>query len=244
MARPKKNNADYFSHDNDMRNDEKIKAVRRKFKHEGYSIWNMMLEKLSKSDGFTMKYNDMNLELWAGDFEVETDKLKEILEYFQKIELLINLEGEIFSENMIRRFSGLIGKRNKQREEFQKQKPAEKTVSESESTQSKVKETIVKESKVNKTIEEREKDFIAEVNLAIDHPPERLKKFIDYWAEKSPRSKKMRFEHELVFDIKKRLVTWAANELKFNSNGKDSNTVRKDLTSTLQTSGSSGFGKL
>ena len=31
MARPKKNNADYFSHDNDMRNDERIIALIRKF---------------------------------------------------------------------------------------------------------------------------------------------------------------------------------------------------------------------
>jgi hypothetical protein len=31
MARPLKNNADYFPHDNDMRNDEKILALRRKF---------------------------------------------------------------------------------------------------------------------------------------------------------------------------------------------------------------------
>lgn len=159
MARPQKNNADYFSHDNDMRNDDKVKAVRRKFKHEGYSIWNMMLEKLSKSDGFTLKYNEKTLELWAGDFEIETEKLVEILEYFLKVELLVHLEGEIFSENMIRRFTGLIDKRNKHREKFQQQKPAETVIMDAEMPQSKVNKSIVKESKLNNSKEEKKEDL-------------------------------------------------------------------------------------
>ncbi|MBL4705443.1 MAG: DUF4373 domain-containing protein [Flavobacteriales bacterium] len=44
MARPLKNNADYFSHDNNMRNDKKILAVRRKYGSDGYSVWCMILE--------------------------------------------------------------------------------------------------------------------------------------------------------------------------------------------------------
>jgi len=157
MARPKKNNADYFSHDNDMRNDEKLKAVRRKFKHEGYSIWNMMLEKLSKSDGFTMKYNDMNIELWAGDFEIETERLREILDYFLRLELLTHLAGEIFSENMIRRFSGLMERRNKKRDEFKPDKTKTGEVLTDHNPQSKVEYSKVKESKVNKIKVKEEK---------------------------------------------------------------------------------------
>lgn len=38
MARPKKNNAEYYTHDADMRNDMKIKALRRKFSHTGYAV--------------------------------------------------------------------------------------------------------------------------------------------------------------------------------------------------------------
>ena len=48
MARPKKNNADYFPHDADMRNDPKIRALRRKFGLKGYAIWNMFLESLTR----------------------------------------------------------------------------------------------------------------------------------------------------------------------------------------------------
>ena len=38
MARPKKLNAEFFSHDVDMRNDLKVKALRKRFGHKGYSF--------------------------------------------------------------------------------------------------------------------------------------------------------------------------------------------------------------
>ena len=38
-----------------------------------------------------------------------------------------------------------------------------------------------------------------------------LKAFSEYWTEKSPRGKKMRFEKEKVFDVSRRLGTWSAN---------------------------------
>lgn len=67
MARPIKDNADYFTHDADMRDDPKIKALRRKFKAEGYGIWNMLLEAITDSDNFRLK---IDLEIMAGDFEM------------------------------------------------------------------------------------------------------------------------------------------------------------------------------
>lgn len=44
MARPIKNNADYFSHDIGMRNDMKIKALRRKYGLVGYASYVMLIE--------------------------------------------------------------------------------------------------------------------------------------------------------------------------------------------------------
>jgi hypothetical protein len=147
MGRKIKNNADYFSHDNDMRNDEKIKAVRRRFKHDGYSVWNMLLEKLCKADGFTLQYNDLNIELWSGDFEVEPDRLKEMVEYFLTLDLLLLHDGEIFSETMIARFNPLMEKRNKQRGGNSDPKPPIDGISDDENTH-----TIVKDSIVNNTL--------------------------------------------------------------------------------------------
>ena len=47
MARPKKQYCDYFSHDRDMRNHRKIKALRTKFGVNGYAVWVMILEVLT-----------------------------------------------------------------------------------------------------------------------------------------------------------------------------------------------------
>jgi hypothetical protein len=144
MARPLKNNADYFSHDNDMRNDERIKAVRRRFKHEGYSVWNMLLEKFCKAEDFTLKYNDVTIELWAGDFEIEPEKLKEILEYFLKINLITELEDMIFSETLIKRFNGLLNKRKRKKDLLSTSETPNIGVMDVHNTQSKVKESKVK----------------------------------------------------------------------------------------------------
>lgn len=117
MARPRKHNADYFPHDAGMRNDDKIKAVRRKYGHEGYSVWNMILEKLCGSVDFNFKYNESVLEIMSGDFDVEPDKLKLIIEYFLKIELLILKEDLLFSRTMIDQFELLFSKRKRDRKE-------------------------------------------------------------------------------------------------------------------------------
>jgi hypothetical protein len=58
MGRHKKNNADYFSHDNDMRNNRKIKAVRKMFGLVGYAVWNMLLEAIAESEDFTLRTDE------------------------------------------------------------------------------------------------------------------------------------------------------------------------------------------
>lgn len=45
---------------------------------------------------------------------------------------------------------------------------------------------------------------------------ESAKKFIDYWTEKSDNGRKMRFQKEKVFNIKRRLNTWLQNEKRWN----------------------------
>ncbi|MFN8296771.1 MAG: DUF4373 domain-containing protein [Chitinophagales bacterium] len=116
MARPKKNNAEYHSHDADMRNDIKIKALRRKYKLTGYAVFNMMLEVLTNSEHFKYDWNDFNIELLSGDFEIEPDLLKEIIDYCTNVVSLFTIEnGKIFSYRHKERFSNLLSKRERQR---------------------------------------------------------------------------------------------------------------------------------
>lgn len=60
-----------------------------------------------------------------------------------------------------------------------------------------------------------------------------LANFIDYWTEKSPRGKKMRFEKQSTFDVKRRMQRWMKNG--FNDKKKSSvETVLTDYNKTIQ----------
>lgn len=109
MARQKKDGdyyaADYFSHDADMRNDIKVKALRRKFGHTGYAVWCFMLEALTDKDNFEIEFGELDQELLAGDFDVSVEELNDIINYCVKIGLLQREDNRIFSETHKKRFA-------------------------------------------------------------------------------------------------------------------------------------------
>jgi hypothetical protein len=88
MARPQKNNADYFGHPGDFRNDRRCKALRAKFGHQGYGAFLMILEVLTASDYFHIKKTPFELELLSGDFDIESNLFAEIVEYLLSLGLL------------------------------------------------------------------------------------------------------------------------------------------------------------
>ena len=82
--------------------------------------------------------------------------------------------------------------------------------------------------KESKTIEERREIFNDSILEFInDYPSLMLGEFFHYWSEHSATAKKMRFEKEKVFDIKKRLERWNKNQKTFN-NGKPTKQTRHD----------------
>lgn len=115
MARPKKNNAEYFAHDADMRNDVKIKALRRKFSHTGYAVWNYLLETLTDSDFFKVEWEDISIELLAADYDVSVSELNDIVEYCTKIGLLQKDGDTLYSAAHQKRFTPLLANRERKR---------------------------------------------------------------------------------------------------------------------------------
>jgi hypothetical protein len=111
-----------------MRNDEKIRAVRKRFGHIGYSVWCMTLEKLTDSEGFSATENPLELEFQAADFDIDIQKLKEIWDYFVEIGILQrdningNTSSKLYSRHLIQRFEGLIANRNRDRKDFSQRK--------------------------------------------------------------------------------------------------------------------------
>jgi len=112
MARPTKHNADYFSHDVTMRDDPKIKALRRKYSHTGYSVWNMLLELLTSIEYFEYEWNELNIELLAPDFDIDAENLNEIVNYCIKIKLLQLTNGYLHCDRLTFRLEeGVLLKR-------------------------------------------------------------------------------------------------------------------------------------
>ena len=108
MAQIRKLAAQYFTHDADMRNDVKIKALRRKFSHTGYAVWNYLLEVLTDIESFEINFDDVTKELFAADFDVTVQQLTDIVDYCIKIGLLQKEGNRLFSAAHQRRFQSII----------------------------------------------------------------------------------------------------------------------------------------
>jgi len=84
--------------------------------------------------------------------------------------------------------------------------------------------------KPKKTIEEREYNFkeeVYQIMVPVNSNFKMIDDFINYWTEISPNAKKMRFEKEKVFDIKKRLERWKRNQKTFNNGNQQQSTYEK-----------------
>jgi hypothetical protein len=155
MARPTKHNADYFSHDVIMRDDPKIKALRRKYSHKGYSIWNMLLELLTSKEYFEYEWNELNIELLAPDFDIDSDELNEIVSYCIKLGLLQITNGYLHCEKLTFRLEETLLLRRKGYDRNNSLRSAVNVnnngVNVNINTQSKGKERKVNKSKANES---------------------------------------------------------------------------------------------
>ena len=155
MARPPKNNCDYFPHDRDMRNHKKVKAIRNKFSN-GYAIWVMLLEHLTGSDGNVFPYTDLEFELMSGDFGFSATEIRDVVDYCVSLELLFLVNGFINSESLDERLAPVFEKR-RQAKELSKQQQRENGKFTAKNTESsgipvtEMPESKVKESKRNET---------------------------------------------------------------------------------------------
>lgn len=69
-----------------------------------------------------------------------------------------------------------------------------------------------------KSVKEREQNFAKQVrSLNFDLPDTEIQKFIIHWTEKNPKGRKLRFEKEKTFDLKRRLIKWKSNYEQWNS---------------------------
>lgn len=115
MARPLKENADYFSHDNDMRDNPRIKALRAKHGLVGYAIYCMMLEVLTKADKFTIQVDELTMEILGGDFGIDAEELERIIDSFRRLKLFDPNAEYIKCPALIERMQPLQDSRDRKR---------------------------------------------------------------------------------------------------------------------------------
>lgn len=227
MARPRKENAEYFSHDSGMRNDEKILALRSKFGNQGYAFWCMFLEILSHEEGFKKQIKtEVQKELLAGDMRVSVAEMQDILSFCSRIELLQEKDNVFWSCNLIKRLEPMVQKREFLRQKYEDKRVStpEMPVSTAEMPQSKVKESKVKNS-VNKAPTQL-KDLIEP--LKEEFGEKMCEEFLLYWTEKNPGGIKERWQMQKIFDPRRRLNTWKAKDWNKNKFNKTTN-INPDL---------------
>ncbi len=116
MARRLGAHAQYFTHDVNMRNHAKIRIIRKKFSHKGYSTWCMILEVLSGKDGFEVVLDELNREIYAEDFDLTREEFDEIYAYLLKLRLLVEEGGITYSPSLREYMSEFLEYRKKQSE--------------------------------------------------------------------------------------------------------------------------------
>ena len=168
MARPQKSNLDYFSHDNNMRNDPKIKAVRTKFGLVGFAVYVMLIEAIAEADLLQIEFDEVNAEILAGDFGIDSDQLTELIHYFCRVKLITIEENVIRCPALDRRSKPVFDKRKEDLHGLRNENNGFNIVSASETpgneaqdtfpdsnreknTQSKAKQSKVKKSKQQET---------------------------------------------------------------------------------------------
>ena len=124
-GRKKKLNADWFSHDNDMRHDPDVVALRMKYGHLGYSVWNMLLELLCYSDHTRIEITNKFWNKTAKDFMIpginQRDKVRRLknIIYSEPMADLIQIKGDFITcENLVDRIKPIVNKRIEEQKRY------------------------------------------------------------------------------------------------------------------------------
>ncbi len=120
MSRPRKNNAEYFSHDASMRNNRKVRALRARHGVNGYAVFCMTLEILTDADDFTVTVDDVELELIAADFGFTMVELRDIWNTAKNLRLIEFENDKLSCHALVERLQPVLDERIRQREKAAK----------------------------------------------------------------------------------------------------------------------------
>ena len=99
----------FFSHDVDMRNDLKIRGLRREFGNEGYAVWCYLLEVLTDTEDLCIDIDNM-AGLLSADFDIDRERLMGIVGYCLQVGLFFKDGSLLYSKRHRERIMGVLDK--------------------------------------------------------------------------------------------------------------------------------------
>lgn len=99
----------FFSHDVDMRNDLKIRGLRREFGNEGYAVWCYLLEVLTDTEDLCIDIDNM-AGLLSADFDIDRERLMGIVGYCLQVGLFVKDGSLLYSKRHRERIMGVLDK--------------------------------------------------------------------------------------------------------------------------------------
>lgn len=152
MARPKKDGMDYFPHDTDAVNDEKIEALRMLYGNDGYAFYFILLERIYRTKNGEFDVSEAEtIQILSKKVSVTEEKFSKMLETSLKWDCFDKDEyekrGVLTSDGIKKRMSPVVEKRNKMRSRYKKEVSAAETKQNDGVSEHKEKKSKAKESK-------------------------------------------------------------------------------------------------
>lgn len=250
MARPKKQGIDYFPLDVDFFSNVKIRKIARACGSQSTSILICLLCNIYKGNGYYILWDEDLPFVIADTVGVSEGAVKEVIlkaiqvGFFDKD--IYEKHKVLTSYGIQSRFKSAVYKREEIEyiveylvSDIQNSiSDGKNQVSDTESTQSKVKIKRKKNKENSTTVEQKkpkDKDAAKAATLSRkeefyrslipflnQYPKEMIRDFYDYWSEMNKTQTKMRFEQQPTWEVSKRLATWAKRE-KFDGNRSNQN---------------------
>lgn len=141
-------NAEYFSHDTDASQDEKIIYLESLFGDSGYTWFFKMLETLGRADNFEIEWNELKCAVLARKFNTTQQEFNKFIVAAtkQEVRAFVIENGVLFSPGLKKRLGKLVDRRKKEADRIAKKRandgvaPTNSDVAATK-TQSKVKES-------------------------------------------------------------------------------------------------------
>ena len=105
----------YFPHDQDARNDPKIKALIRKYSILGYAYYFITIEIMRSEKGYCIKDKPYIWDSISGEFGISVDEVKEFFDLCVELDLFERDGDFFFSPSLLKRMNILDSIRLKKR---------------------------------------------------------------------------------------------------------------------------------